>query len=223
MVVFGATWDQADQRARKRFFARWAGSRGWTYRASGSPFEDTPHLRSGDHRKVADFFSGFWTEPEAVLYRLERGEELATSRAIRNYIVLHLSFDRSVIDLLQIWPRSRAADLNEKVMGDRGEVGEEIDLESAELAQYYRVSGSPGAGDDVRRLLTPSAIVKLLDFHRGVLSGVDSYFEIQGSAAAFLVEEELDADNVDVIEELLMRWKPISDLLQASTATTEPA
>ncbi len=202
----------------ERYFARWAGKRGWTYQTSASPFEDTPFLLSGDRRETSDYFSGFWPELPAVIYRFKRVDELATGTDESNYIVLHLTLADPVIDLLQIWPRSRAADLKEKVLPSRREAGEEIDLESVELAQCYRVSGSPGRGDDVRRLLTPSAIEKLLGFHHGLLAGVDSYFEVQGAAAAFLVEELLDTDNVDVIEELLALWKPIADWLVESSA-----
>jgi hypothetical protein len=149
--------------------------------------------------------------PGAVLYQHKRIIGSGRSQQVYTYLVLHLLLARPVIDQLQIWPRSYSSDLG-RLFGHLGGSGEEVDLESTELMQYYHVSGLPGKADEVTRLLAPGAIVKLLNFHRG-LSDANAYFEIQGTAAAFLVEKALSPKRPELIEELLELWKPLTDWL----------
>jgi hypothetical protein len=207
-----AGWAKVQSRARERFFARWAAERQWTYKASGEPFEDTLFLQSGDKRKASDFFSGFWPESGAVLYQHKRIEKSGDDEQVTNYMVLHFSLSRPLIDLLQISPRSHAAELGEKLFGHHREIDERIELESTELDQHLRVSGLRGREDEVRRLLTPSAIVKLLDFQRAFPDG-NARFEILGSNVAFLVEKTLSPKRPQLIEELLELWRPIASWL----------
>jgi hypothetical protein len=212
LVVFASGWAKAQFRARERFFARWAAKRQWAYEPSGEPFEDTPFLSSGDERRASDFFSGFWTVPGVVLYQHKRIIGSGRSEQVSTFIVLHFSLDRPLIDLLQIWPHSRSAELEEKLTGQRGEIGERVDLESTELMQCYRISGPREQEDEVAKLLTPSAIVKILDFHRS-LPGANSYFEIQGMRVAFLVEKPLSPKRPELIEKLLELWEPLATWL----------
>jgi len=205
-------WARVKGRARERFFARWAAERQWRYEAGGKPFEDTPFLRSGDKRKASDFFSGFWAGSGAVLYQHKRIVEGDRDEQETAYVVLHFSLGRPLIDLLQISPHSHAAELGEKLFGYHGEIGERIELESAELDQHFRVGGLRGREDEVRRLLTPSAIVRLLDFRRALPDG-NARFEILGSNVAFLVEKTLSPERPQLIEELLELWRPIASWL----------
>jgi hypothetical protein len=207
-----AGWVKVQSRAHERFFARWAAERQWTYEASGEPFEDTLFLQSGDKRKASDFFSGFWPESGAVLYQHKRITGTGRDEQVTNYLVLHFSLGRPLIDLLQISPRNHAAELGEKLFGHHGEIDERIELESTELDQHFRVSGLRGREDEVRRLLTPSAIVKLLDFQRAFPDG-NARFEILGSNVAFLVEKTLSPKRPQLIEELLELWRPIASWL----------
>jgi hypothetical protein len=208
-----AGWAKAQGRARERFFSSWAAERQWCYQAHGAPFEDTPFLQSGDKRKASDFFSGFWPGSGAVLYQHTRivgdGDDEQKKTA---YVVLHFPLARPVLDLLQISPRSRAADLGEKLFGLHSGLGERVELESSELDQHYRISGLRGREDKVRMLLTPSAIVKLLEFQRA-LPGGNARFEILGSNVAFLVEMKLSPKWPQLIEKLLELWRPIASWL----------
>ena len=207
-----AGWAKVQGRARKRFFTRWAAERQWSYEANGMPFEDTLFLQSGDRRTASDFFSGFWPESGAVLYQHKRIVGSGRDEQVTTYIVLHFSLGRPLIDLLQISPRSLAADLGEKLLGLHSGLGERVELESTELDQHYRISGLRGREDEVRRLLTPSAIVKLLDFQRA-LPGGGARFEILGSSVAFLVEMKLSPKSPQLIEKLLELWRPIASWL----------
>jgi hypothetical protein len=207
-----AGWAKVQGRARERFFTRWAAERQWRYEASGKPFEDTLFLQSGDKRKASDFFSGFWPESGAVLYQHKRIVGSGRDEQVTTYVVLHFSLGRPLIDLLQISPRSHAAELGEKLFGHHGEIDERIELESTELDQHFRISGLRGREDEVRRLLTPSAIVRLLDFQRALPDG-NARFEILGSRVAFLVEKTLSPKRPQLIEELLELWRPIASWL----------
>jgi len=208
-----AGWARVEDRARKRFFTRWAGERQWSYEAGGEPFEDTPFLQSGDKRKASDFFSGFWPGSGAVLYQHKRIVGSGRDEQVTTYVVLHFSLGRPLIDLLRISPRSHAAELGEKLFG-HSEIGEPIELESTELDQHFRVCGLRGQEDEVRRLLTPSAIVRLLDFRRALPDG-NARFEILGSNVAFLVEMTLSPKWPQLIEKLLELWRPIASWLMA--------
>jgi hypothetical protein len=210
VLVIGYT--RAQTRARKRFFAAWAAERGWVYREKGRPFEDTPFLRSGDKRRGRDFFSGFWAEDEAVLYQHERIVGSGRDEQTTRYLVLHLTFRRPPIDFLQIWPHSLAGDIAHTIFGRDGEMGERLELESAELEQHFRISALPGQEEEARRLLTPSAIVKLLDFEHA-LPGEDARFEVVGTRAAFLVEETLSPKEPELIERMLELWRPLVEWL----------
>ena len=198
------------------FFAQ---ARGWTYRA-GKPFGDTPYLGGGEKSEGHSFMTGIWDNPQAVLYQHRRTDAL-TTRNVSETIVLHLALERPLIGLLQVWPRE-VVGKSARLLGRINELaelkGEEIDFESAELARYYRVSGLPGRSDGVRRLLTPSAIVKLLEFRRGLPEHAASFeplsfFEIQGSAAAFFVLGKMTPAGTADIDVLLELWKPIADWL----------
>jgi hypothetical protein len=217
-------WARVQSRARERFFTRWAAARQWSYEAHGMPFEDTLFLQSGDKRKASDFFSGFWPEIGAVLYQHKRITKSDNDEQVTNFLVLHFSLRRPLIDLLQISPRSYAAVLGEKLFGHHGEIDERIELESTELDQHFRISGLRGREDEVRRLLTPSAIVRLLDFQRALPDG-NARFEILGSNVAFLVEKTLSPKQPQLIEELLELWRPIASWLmeQTSPRTQPPA
>jgi hypothetical protein len=206
-------WARVEDRARKRLFARWATERGWQYEAEGEPFEDTLFLQSGDKRKASDFFSGFWPGSGAVLYQHKRIVGHGDDEKETTYIVLHFLLGRPPIDLLRISPRKHAAELGEKLFG-QSEIGEPIELESTELDQYFRVCGLRGQEDEVRRLMTPSAIVRLLDFRRALPHG-NARFEILGSNVAFLVEMTLSPKRPQLIEELLELWRPIASWLMA--------
>ena len=226
-IAVGATcaliagWARVQSRARERFFTRWAAARQWRYQSGGTPFEDTPFLRSGDKRKASDFFSGFWPEPGVVLYQHKRIVKSGDDEQATNYIVLHLSLARPLIDLLQISPRSHAAELGEKLFGAYGAIGERVELESTELDQHVRISGLRGREDEVRRLLTPSAIVKLLEFERALPAG-NARFEILGSNAAFLVEKALSPKQPQLIEELLELWRPLAGWLMEEAGASAP-
>ena len=209
LCAFIAGWAKAQGRARERFFTRWAAARQWHYEARGKPFEDTPFLQSGDKRKASDFFSGFWPEPGAVLYQHKRIEGSGRDEQVSTYVVVHFSLARPLVELLQISPRSRAAELGEMLFGHHGELGEPIELESVELDQHFRIGGLRGREEEVRRLLTPSAIVKLLDFQRALPDG-NARFEIVGSRVAFLVERTLTPEQPQLIDELLGLWQPIA-------------
>jgi hypothetical protein len=152
------------------------------------------------------------------LYQHKRIVGSGRNEKVRTYIVCHLSLPGPVIDLLQVWPKNHAAELGEKLLGARSEIGDEVDLESAELASYYRVSGSPGSSDDVRKLLTPSAIVKLIDFHNSIDGGTNSYIEIVSSAVALMVSGQIDPKNVDAIDDMIARCRPVVDWLAGATA-----
>jgi pimeloyl-ACP methyl ester carboxylesterase len=204
-----AGWVKVQGRARERFFTRWAAERQWHYEAAGRPFEDTPFLQSGDKRRASDFFSGFWPEPGFVLYQHKRIVGSGRDEQVTNYLVLHFSLGRPLIDLLQISPRSRAAELEAKLFGRLSGLGERIELESAELDQHFRISGLRGQEDELRRLLTPSAIVRLLDFQRALPDG-NARFEIVGTNVAFLVEKTLSPKRPQLIVELLELWRPIA-------------
>jgi hypothetical protein len=204
-----ASWARMKSKARERFFARWAAERQWHYEAKGRPFEDTLFLRSGDKRKASDFFSGFWPGSGAVLYQHKRIVGSGDDEDETDYVVLHFSLPRPPVDLLQISPRSHAAELGGKFFGHFGEIGERIELESAELDQHFRISGLRGQEDELRRLLTPSAIVRLLDFQRALPDG-NARFEIVGTNVAFLVEKTLSPKRPQLIVELLELWRPIA-------------
>jgi hypothetical protein len=219
-----AGWARAQGRARERFFTRWAAARQWSYEAHGMPFEDTLFLQSGDKRKASDFFSGFWPDSGAVLYQHKRIVKSDNDEQVTNYLVLHFLLGRPLIDLLQISPRSHAAELGEKLFAHHSKIDERIELESTELDQHFRVSGLRGQEDEVRRLLTPSAIVKLLDFQRADPDG-SARFEILGSNVAFIVEKTLSPKQPQVIDRLLELWRPIAIWLmeQAGPGTQPPA
>lgn len=221
LVAFITGLARVRVRARERFFARWAEARGWTYRASGEPFEDTPYLCSGDKRRASDFFSGFWPRSGAVLYQHKRIVGSGRSQQVNTYVVLHLSLARPLIDLLQISPRSRAADVGEKLFGHHADIGAQIELESIELIQDFGVSSLHGLEDEAVRLLTPSAMVKILDFHHA-LPDAGARFEIQGSRVAFLVEETLSPKRPQAIDRLLECWQPIAAwLIDEAGATAQ--
>jgi hypothetical protein len=217
-------WTKAKGRAHERFFSRWAAERRWSYQAGGMPFEDTPFLQSGDKRRASDFFSGFWPEPGFVLYQHKRIVRSDNDEQVTNYLVLHFSLARPVIDLLQISPRSHAAELGAKLFGHLSAIDERIELESTELDQHFRISGLRGREDEVRRLLTPSAIVRLLEFQRALPDG-NARFEILGSNVAFLVEKTLSPKQPQLIDQLLGLWRPIAIWLMEQTGpeTQRPA
>jgi hypothetical protein len=204
-----AGWVKVQGRARERFFTRWAAERHWSYQAAGRPFEDTLFLQSGDKRKASDFFSGFWPEPGFVLYQHKRIVKSDNDEQVTNYLVLHFSLGRPLIDLLQISPRSYATELGAKLLGHQSGIDERIELESTELDQHFRISGLRGQEDEVRSLLTPSAIVRLLDFQRALPHG-NARFEILGTNVAFLVEKTLSPKQPQLIDELLELWRPIA-------------
>ena len=206
-----AGWARVQGRARERFFTRWAAERQWLYEARGEPFEDTLFLQSGDKRKASDFFSGFWPGSGAVLYQHKRIVGRGDDEQETDYVVLHFSLRRPLIDLLQISPCSHAAELGERLFG-HSEIDERIELESTELDQHFRISGLRGREDEVRRLLTPSAIVKMLDFQRACSNG-SARFEILGSNVAFLVKGTLSPKQPQLIEALLELWRPIASWL----------
>jgi hypothetical protein len=209
-----AGWARVKSRARENFFTHWAAERQWSYQAHGEPFEDTPFLQSGDKRRVSDFFSGFWPGSGAVLYQhtriVDSGDDDEQKKTA--YLVLHFQLARPVLDLLLISPRSHAAELGEKLFGYHDGLGEPIELESTELEQYFRVCGLRGREDEVRKLLTPSAIVRLLDFRRALPDG-NARFEILGSNVAFLVEMTLSPKWPQLLEKLLELWQPIASWL----------
>jgi hypothetical protein len=211
-----AGWARAKLHARERFFTRWVEERGWAYRPIGVPFDDTPLLRSGDRRKASDFFSGFWPLPGAVVYQHKRIVGSGRSEQTYTYLVLHFLLERPAFDQLLIWPRKHG-----KLFGDASASVDEIDLESTELMQHYRVGCLRGRTGEAMRLLQPSLIVRLVDFQRG-LPDASSYFEIQGRAVAFLVEKPLSPQQPELITRLLELWKPIADWLseEFGTATT---
>ena len=212
ICAFSIGWVRANTRARSLFFAGWAASRGWTYSATGAPFEDTPLLSSGDRRKASDFFSGFWPLPGSVLYQHRRIVGSGRSEQVTTYVVLHLVLEHPAVASLQIWPRSLGTDLSERIFGRHELTGTPLELESAELAQDFRISYVSEPGADIRTLFTPSAIVKLLDFqHR--LPGARVYFEAQGTGAALAIERALSPEHPDEITQLLELWKPIADWL----------
>jgi len=217
LVAFIAGWARAQLHAREKFFTRWAEGRGWTYTRAGEPFEDTPFLRSGDRRRASDFFSGLPIAPGAVLYQHKRIVGSGKSEQVNNYLVLHFELDRILIPLLQIWPHRRVADLGEKLLGLHEMTGVPVELESTELMEKFRISGVAEGGDEIRSLLTPSAIVKFLDFSHA-LPGVHAYFEIEATTVAFLAELKLSPERPRAIDELLERWKPIADWLIESSA-----
>lgn len=204
-----AGFARMQSRARERFFTRWAATRRWRYQAGGEPFEGTLFLQRGDKRKASDFFSGFWPEPGVVLYQHKQIEKSGDDEQVTKYLVLHFSLDRPLIDLLQISPRSHTAELGEKLFGHHGEIDERIELESTELDQHFRVSSLRGREDEVRRLLTPSAIVRLLEFQRALPDG-NARFELLGSNVAFVVEKTLSPKRPELIDELLELWRPIA-------------
>jgi len=202
-------WAKVQSRVRERFFSRWAAARQWQYEAGGEPFEDTLFLQSGDKRAAGDFFSGFWPEPGFVLYQHKRIEKSGDDEQVTNYMVLHFSLSRPLIDLLQISPRSHTIELGEKLFGHLTGIDGRIELESTELDEHFRVSGLRGREDEVRRLLTPSAIVRLLEFQRGLPHG-NARFEILGSTVAFSVEKTLSPKQPQLIDQLLELWRPIA-------------
>ncbi len=215
-------WTRLKSRARARFFSRWAAARQWQYEAGGEPFEDTLFLQSGDKRAAGDFFSGFWPEPGFVLYQHKRIEKNGDDEQVTNYMVLHFSLPRPLIDLLQISPRSHTAELGEKLFGRLSAIDERIELESTELDEHFRISGLRGREDEVRRLLTPSAIVRLLEFQRE-LPHVGARFEILGETAAFSVEKTLSPKQPQLIDELLELWRPIAVwLMEEAGSPTKP-
>jgi hypothetical protein len=215
-------WARVHSRARERFFTRWAAARQWHYEAAGQPFEDTLFLQSGDKHKASDFFSGFWPGSGAVLYQHQRIEENGDDENVTKYVVLHFSLSRPLIDLLQISPRSHAAELGEKLLGHHGEIDKLIELGRLELDQHFRISGLRGGEDEVRRLLTPSAIVRLLDFQRAFPDG-SARFEILGVSVAFLVEKTLSPKRPQLLEELLEAWRPIASwLMEQAGAEARP-
>ena len=207
-----AGWARVKSKARERFFTRWAVERQWHYEVGGRPFEDTLFLQSGDKRKASDFFSGFWPGSGAVLYQHKRIVGSGDDENETDYVVLHFSLLRPPIDLLEISPRSHAAELGKKLFGHSSEIDQRIELESTELDQHFRVSGLRGREDEVRKLLTPSAIVKLIDFQRALPNG-NARFEILGANVAFLVEMKLSPGRPQLIEELLELWRPIAGWL----------
>jgi hypothetical protein len=209
-------------RARERFFKRWADARQWRYEAHGEPFEDTLFLQSGDKRKASDFFSGFWPEPGVVLYQHKRIVESDGDEQTTDYLVLHFALDRPLIDLLQISPRSHAIELGEKLFGHRSEIDERIELESTELDQHFQVSGLRGREEEARRLLTPSAIVRLLEFQHALPDG-KARFEIFGSCVAFSVEKTLSPKHPQLIDKLLELWRPIAVWLMEETGKERPS
>jgi len=217
-------WTKVQGRARERFFTRWAAERQWHYEAGGAPFEDTLFLQSGDKRRASDFFSGFWPGSGAVLYQHKRITGSGDDEQTTPYVVLHFSLARPLIDLLQISPRGHVLELGEMLRGHHGAVGERIELESSELDQHFRISGLRGREDEVRRLLTPSAIVRLLDFQSALPDG-KARFEILGSNVAFLVEEMLSPERPELIEALLELWRPVASWLmeEAGEAVRLPA
>lgn len=215
-----AGWAKLQGRARERFFTRWAAERNWYYEAGGQPFEDTLFLQSGDKRKASDFFSGFWPGSGAVLYQHKRIVKSGDDEQVSTYIVLHFALGRPLLELLQISPRSHAAELGEMLFGHHDAIGERIELESTELDQHFRISGLRGQEDEVRRLLTPSAIVRLLDFQRALPDG-NARFELLGSNAAFLVEKTLSPKRPQLIEELLELWRPIAGWLMEEAGLEE--
>ena len=217
-----AGWAKVQGRARERFFARWAAERQWRYEPRGTPYEDTLFLQSGDKRKASDFFSGFWPEPGFVLYQHKRIVKSDDNEQVTNYLVLHFLLERPLIDLLQISPRSHAAELGAKLFGHHSEIDERIELESTELDQHFRVSGLRGKEDEVRRLLKPSVIVRLLDFQRALPDG-NARFEILGSNVAFLVEKALSPKQPQLIEELLELWRPIAVWLIEEAGRERPS
>lgn len=216
-------WAKLQSRVRERFFSRWAAARKWQYEAGGEPFEDTLFLQSGDKRAAGDFFSGFWPEPGFVLYQHKRIEKNGDDEHVTDYMVLHFSLARPLIDLLQISPRSHAAELGAILFGRLSAIDERIELESTELDEHFRVSGLRGREDEVRRLLTPSAIVRLLEFQRE-LPHVSARFEILGSTVAFSVEKTLSPKQPQLIDQLLELWRPIAVWLmeEAGSETQSP-
>ncbi len=222
LCAFIAGWARAQLRAREKFFIRWAGERGWAYARTGQPFEDTPFLRSGDRRKASDFFSGLSIAPGAVLYQHKRIVGSGKSEQVSNYHVLHFRLDRVLIPLLQIWPHSRGVDLGEKLLGHHEMFGTPVELESTELMEKFRISGVAEGGAEIRSLLTPSAIVKFLDFSHA-LSGVHAYFEIEAKSVAFLAELTLSPQRPQAIDELLEHWQPIASwLIEQAGAARAP-
>ncbi len=212
LLALLAGWTRVQSRARERFFTRWAAARQWRYRAGGKPFEDTLFLKSGGESKASDFFSGFWPESGAVLYQHKRVAGSDSDEKVTNYLVLHFSLVRAPIELLQISTRSRTAELGQKLSDHHGEIDEQIELESTELDQHFRISGLRVQEDEIRRLLTPSAIVRLLDF-RCALPNRNARFEILGSNVAFLIEGTLSPKQPQLIEQLLELWRPIASWL----------
>lgn len=223
LCAFVAGWVRAQLRAREKFFTRWAEERGWTYTRAGEPLEDTPFLRIGDRRKASDFFAGLSIAPAAVLYQHKRITGSGKSEQVTNYLVLHFWLDRVLVPLLQIWPHSRGADLEEKLLGHHEMTGTPVELESTELMEKFRISGVAEGGDEIRSLLTPSAIVKFLDFSHA-LGGVRAYFELEGTTVAFLAELTLSPERPQAIDQLLELWKPIASwLIEETGAASAPA
>jgi hypothetical protein len=212
ICVFIAGWGKVQLRARERFFTRWATRRQWSYKASGQPFEDTPLLRGGDRRNASDVFSDFWTMPGAVLYQHKRITGSGRNERVSNYLVLHFRLGRPLVPLLRISPHSHIADLGEKLLGDHELIGRQIELESTELTQQFRIEGLAEDEDEIRKLLAPSAIVIILGFRRA-LPDAHVYFEIEGAVVAFAVEMKLSPKRPEAISELLELWKPIADWL----------
>jgi hypothetical protein len=214
-LPFAIQWSRSLAQARARFFTSWAQQRGWVYCADGYPREDTPFLRTGDRRKASDFFSSVLGAADATLYQHTRITEYGSGKdrheQVDKFVVLHFALPRPVIDLLLIEPHHLVnIDLGE-ALGLSGH-GEKVDLESAELDQYYRISGPPGQGEEVMKLLTPTVIVKLIECHQALSAG-ESRFEVLGTTAAFIVKDTLSPKRPEEIEQKLHAWGPIASWL----------
>jgi len=220
LAFFSIGWSKAQARARRSFFASWAEARGWSYSPSGLRFRDTPFLRGGSSQAASDFFGGFWPEQTATLYQHERIVGSGRDRNVRHFIALHFTLERPLLGLLQVYPRHGTFDLNQPLFESCSEVGKEIDLESVELAKAYSVR-SDASEAEVRKLLTPSAIVKLIEFHQALPVSANTYFEVQGTAAAFLIERPLAPKEIRLVSTMLELWRPIATWLAG--AETPPA
>jgi hypothetical protein len=226
---FGAPWLVAllvgRQRATERFFAAWAQQHGLAYDRDPPVYEDTPLLRAGDDQFAHCSFAGTLAGRPGSIYqhtkRVRRTStdsrgHTTTSNDDTEYVVLRLGFSLPGFARLELHPRSfgsfRLFDgLESKLTANRV-----VELESEELARDFKLEVDDGVDEvTLRRLLTPEAIVQVLDSRASEAFPDGIAFQLEGSTLLFFRRGSISPRSMDAVEAVLADATPFVGLLQA--------
>ncbi|MGZ4385550.1 MAG: hypothetical protein ACXVYM_08790 [Gaiellaceae bacterium] len=198
----------------------WAQAHDLIYTNPAPVFRDTPTLAAGASQSGEHGFTGAIFGLRGTIYEHIRLESSDASGSGDHLIVLHLAFGLPRLPYLLVHARRPGLPIEQAAL--RLTDNRLVELESSELAERLLIEVNKQTSDvEVRRLLTPQMIVKLLDLTERPLFGEGLLVEAYAGKLVIATPGRIEASSVAALDELLEAAAPLVTALEAFAA--EPA